>query len=119
MYLREQWDAVLEKHGIAGYVYGPSSTFHVYFETDAERIKNAFCRSDLHTTDATRLKGMPGSLIQQYQRLLRHHGVDNMSSTGGVLSAAHTEADIDEATVAFEKTVIALREESLIATLKG
>ena len=119
VYLREQWDAVLEKHGIAGYVYGPSSTFHIYFETDVEQIKNASRRSDLHTTDAGRLKGMPGSLIQHYQRLLRHHGVDNMSSTGGVLSAAHTHEDIDEATVAFEKTVVALRDEGLIATIDG
>ncbi|MEX1232173.1 MAG: aspartate aminotransferase family protein [Planctomycetaceae bacterium] len=118
-YLRREWDNVLERHGIAGYVYGPSSTFHVYFETDAERIKNASTRSDLHTKAAGRLKGMPGPLIQQYQRLLRHHGVDNMSSTGGVLSAAHTQADIDEATVAFEQTVTALRDEGLITTIGG
>jgi len=32
--LRRSWDDVLERHGVAGYVYGSASIFHVYFETD-------------------------------------------------------------------------------------
>ncbi len=112
--LRSAWEDVLEKQGIAGYVYGPCSTFHVYFETDRRRIEAASSRADLHTTAAQRLKGMPAELIREYQLQLRHHGVDNMSSTGGVLSAAHTERDIADATEAFEKTVAALLEKELI-----
>ena len=60
---------------------------------------------------------MPGELIGEYQRLLRSHGVDVMSSTGGVVSAAHTEADIDEATDAFSKTVSTLRDQGLVLAL--
>lgn len=115
--LRQGWDGVLERLGVAGYVYGPSSTAHVYFETDPEHIGRASSRWDLETREPLRLKGMPGDLIGEYQRLLRAHGVDVMSSTGGVVSAAHTEADIDEATEAFEKTVLALREQGLVRTL--
>ena len=115
--LRSAWDAVLEHEGIAGYVYGQSSVFHVYFETNAERLRDASCRSDLHTLDAERLKGMPGRLNEQYQRLLRFHGVDIMSGTGGVLSAVHTSDDIDQATSAFKKTVVALRDENVIHSL--
>ena len=115
--LQASWENVLERHGIAGYVYGPCSTFHVYFETDQTRIRDATSRQDLYTTDAKRLKGMPAKLIKEYQRRLRYHGVDNMSSTGGVLSAAHTDRDIEDATQAFEKTVVALREQGLIHTL--
>ena len=115
--LRAAWGGVLEKHGIAGYLYGPNSTFHVYFETDRQRIAEASTREDLHTTDAKRLKGMPGELIQQYQLQLRHHGVDNMSSTGGVLSAAHTEKDVEDSTEAFEKTVVELLDKGLISAL--
>jgi hypothetical protein len=37
-----------------------------------------------------------------------------MSSTGGLLSSAHTEADVADATAAFEATVLALREEGLV-----
>lgn len=115
--LRSAWNGVLETHGIAGYVYGPSSTFHVYFETDIERVRTASSRHDLHTTDATRLKGLPPRLIAHYQRLLRFHGVDNMSSTGGVISAAHTQRDVDDATIAFEETTLALRNAGLIHSL--
>ena len=115
--LRRAWEQVLEKHGIAGYVYGPCSTFHVYFETDQWRIEAASSRQDLHTTDAKRLKGMPLQLIMEYQRYLRYYGVDNLSSTGGVLSAAHTDSDIQQSTEAFEQTVQALRDEGLIHTL--
>ena len=115
--LRTGWEDVLERNAIAGYVYGISSVFHVYFETDPEHLRSASTRQDLHTRDARRLKGMPTKLITEYQRNLRHHGVDIMSSTGGVLSSAHTDADIDLATAAFENTVIALRDQGLIYTL--
>ena len=115
--LRADWDAVLQRHQIAGYTYGLCSIFHVYFETDPQYLGTASSRDDLKNTDSNRLKGMPGKLIHAYQFHLRHHGVDLMSSTGGVLSSTHTEADVDQATDAFEKTLIALRDEHLIATL--
>jgi len=115
--LQLQWNQVLEQQGIAGYVYGPSSTFHVYFETDEERVRNAATRDDLHTTDANRLKGMPGELILEYQRHLRYRGVDIMSSTGGVVAATHTEPDVEQATAAFEQTVTALRDLNLVLTM--
>ena len=115
--LRTGWNAILEDLGIAGYAYGPSSTFHVYFETDPQRLATVNDRSDLYTSDATRLKSMPGDLILEYQRLLRKHGVDIMSLTGGVVSAAHTPDDIDQACEAFSQTVRSLRDQRLVATI--
>jgi len=116
--LRDAWDAVLERHGIAGYVYGPASTYHVYFETDPERVRTAVSRRDLHTSDAARLKGMPGGLIVRYQLRMRYGGVDNMSSTGGVTCSTHSPNDIDQATGIFEQTILALRDEGLIFSLR-
>ena len=116
--LRGSWDDVLERHGVAGYVYGDASIFHVYFETNRERIDHATTRRDLQTRDAKLLKGIPGALLTQYQRHLRLRGVDIMSGTGGLLSSAHTEQDIIEATAAFEDTVGALIEEGLVQTLE-
>ena len=98
-------------------MYGVCSTFHVYFETDRQRVQKAHSREDLHTTKAERLKGMPGKLIEEYQRNLRFYGVDNMSSTGGVLSSAHTARDVEEATAAFDQTVESLLAQELILTL--
>ena len=115
--LRTDWEDILERHGIAGYVYGPCSTFHVYFETNSERVNGASTRQDLYTKDAKRLKGMPGDLVNEYQRHLRFYGVDNMSSTGGVLSSAHTEEDLSIANDVFEKTVVALRDLGFVLSM--
>jgi glutamate-1-semialdehyde 2,1-aminomutase len=52
--IRENFDAVLERNRVAGYVYGCCSAFHVYFETDPHRIEQASSRQDLTTTDAKR-----------------------------------------------------------------
>lgn len=116
--LRSAWNRVLEQEGIAGYAYGPSSTLHVYFETDANRVRSVSSRDELKTSDAAKLKGMPGELILEYQRQLRHRGVDIMSSTGGVVSAAHTDADVEQATAVFKETVAALREQKLVLSMK-
>jgi glutamate-1-semialdehyde 2,1-aminomutase len=115
--LQSEWNQVLERHGIAGYVYGPCSTLHAYFETDADRVRNCSTRADLRTIDAARLKGMPTELIVEYQRQLRYRGVDIMSSTGGVVSAVHTQQDVEQATTAFEETVTALRKQKLVRTM--
>ena len=115
--LRAGFEEVLERHCIAGYVYGIGSTFHVFFETDAAVAAAAETRDDLRTNDPRKLKGMPAELTNSYQRHLRYHGVDNMSSTGGVVSSAHSGSDLEEATAAFEKTVLALAAEKLILRL--
>jgi len=110
--LRARWDDVLERLGIAGYVYGPPTMFHVYFETDpSPDFRGKSVARTYKPAKARRLKGMPGRLVADYQRWLRHYGVDLLSGTGGVLSDAHTGADIDQATEAFEKTVVALRDD--------
>ena len=84
----------------------PIAAFRVPFAAPgAVRYAEPLPLSDLSRSPA---------LIDHFQRCLRHHGVDVMSYTGGVLSAAHTESDIDEATTAFERTVISLRDECLI-----
>ena len=116
--LRLVFDAVLERRGVAGYVYGISSTFHIYFETDEEAVGRATRRRDLETTDPDKLKGMPGNLIDAYQRQIRHHGLDNMSSTGGVVSSEHTDEDLEEAAAAFDRSISGLLDQGQILPLE-
>ncbi len=115
--LRDGMNDIFERRGAAGYAYGPASTFHVYFETDQAVLDGATSRSELTTTDPQRLKGMPGLLVSRYQQHLRLRGVDYMSSTGGVTSAAHTGADIAHVLGAFDETIEALISERLLAVL--
>ncbi len=115
--LREGMEAILERRRIAGFAYGAASAFHVYFETDPDVLRSATSRSELATSNPHRLKGMPAALIGRYQLHLRARGVDYMSSTGGVTSAAHTAEDIADILEAFDETVEALASEGLAATL--
>jgi glutamate-1-semialdehyde aminotransferase len=108
---------VLDRHSVAGFVYGAASTFHIYFETDPSRLSRATSREDIETGDASRLKGMPGSLVMRYQQLIRAEGVDFMSSTGGVTSAAHTNEDLDWMERAFDVAIASLLHEGHIATV--
>jgi len=61
---------------------------------------------------------MPASLICDYQRQLRLRGIDLMSSTGGVLSAAHANHDVEEATKIFEEAMLALLQAGQIYQLE-
>ena len=115
--LRDGMNEILDGRGIAGYAYGPASTFHVYFETDPDLVERASGRMDLATSDPRRLKGLPAPLVTRYQQQLRSRGVDIMSSTGGVTSAAHTGDDIARVLEAFDQAMESLTSEQLVLTL--
>jgi glutamate-1-semialdehyde 2,1-aminomutase len=103
--LREGLDAVLVKRGVAGYVYGDASTFHIYLEAVPGSGRP---RETLRTLDAVTLKSIPGAVVSAIQNGFRVRGVELMSYTGGVTSAAHSEADVDETVAAFDDLVGAL-----------
>ena len=86
--LREGMARVLRHHEIAGAVYGPSSTFHIYLGPTPRN-------GSVEGLSAAALKSIPPAAVQALQLALRLRGVDLMSYTGGVTSAAHTPADID------------------------
>jgi glutamate-1-semialdehyde 2,1-aminomutase len=111
--LRRGMEAVLDELQVAGYVYGDASVFHVYLEAFPGR--GAATRQALRTTDAATLKGIPGPLVDAFQRNLAIHGVDLLSYTGGVTSAAHTESDIQHTIEAFRRTMRTLVEHNLVA----
>jgi glutamate-1-semialdehyde 2,1-aminomutase len=111
--LRQGMEDALERAGVAGYAYGDSSLFHVYLE--AYPGSRARSRAELHTSDAATLKGIPGRLVTAFQRNLQIRGVDLMSYTGGDVSAAHTEADVERTLDAFRATIRVLLEERIVA----
>jgi glutamate-1-semialdehyde 2,1-aminomutase len=110
--LRRGMESILEEEGAAAYVYGDSSIFHVYFE--GHPGSGAKSRAELHTTDATTLKSIPGEVVAAFQRNLNVRGVDLLSYTGGVTSSAHTEEDIRQTLVAFRETIQVLLAEKII-----
>ena len=115
--LRRGMEEILEQEQAAGYVYGDSSVFHVYLE--ASPGSGAKRRAELHTNDARTLKGIPGHVVSAFQRNLNVRGVDLMSYTGGVTSAAHTEEDVRQTLVAFHETIRTLLDAKVVGTVGG
>ncbi len=100
--LRAGLDAVLERRRVAGYVYGEASTFHIYLEAAPGSGRP---RAALSTLDAATLKSIPGPVVSAVQNGFRVRGMELMSYTGGVTSAAHTDADVDETVAAFDDLI--------------
>lgn len=113
--LRQSMDDILRQQHAAGYVYGDSSMFHVYLE--AHPGSGASRRQDLMTTDAATLKGIPKSVVSAFQYQLRQRGVDLLSYTGGVTSAAHTEEDIAHTLEIFQEAIRTLLNDKIVAKL--
>jgi glutamate-1-semialdehyde 2,1-aminomutase len=103
--LREELDAVLDRRGVAGYVYGEASTFRIYVEAAPGSGRP---REALRTLDAVTLKSIPGPVVAAIQNGFRARGMELMSYTGGVTSSAHSEADVAETVGAFDDLVAEL-----------
>jgi glutamate-1-semialdehyde 2,1-aminomutase len=98
----------IKRLGISGVAYGESSTFHVYL---GPRPAGTPVGEKLWTEDATTIKSMSKDLVDAVRQALQNRGVDLMSGIGGMVSAAHTPADIDQTVVAFEGALKAVRDE--------
>lgn len=114
--LRQGLQAILNDRKVAGYVYGEVSIFHLFLE--AYPGSGASHRQELVTEEAARLKGIPGAVVNAFQREMRARGVDILSYTGGVTSSAHTEADIQQTLTVFAQVMDVLIENRVIGRLR-
>ncbi|WP_170464986.1 aspartate aminotransferase family protein [Ruegeria arenilitoris] len=92
--MRDGMNAALAELGVAGIAYGDSSIFHVYF--GAETVDGL---------SPAEIRGLPKSTVRAYRDGMLSRGVDIMSYTSGLTSAAHTPELIDEALAAFRATL--------------
>jgi len=114
--LRQGMDEILYQERVAGYVYGDVSIFHVYLE--AYPGTGAVRRQDLITSEASILKGIPKEVVSAFQKLLLARGVDLVSYTGGVTSAAHTETDIQNTLNIFQDVIRSMVKDKIVALFK-
>lgn len=114
--LRQGMDDILHQRQVAGYVYGEVSIFHLFLE--AYPGSGASHRQEIVTDEAARLKGIPSAVVSAFQKELRARGVDILSYTGGVTSAAHTEADIQQTLMVFSQVIDVLIENRIIGRLR-
>jgi glutamate-1-semialdehyde 2,1-aminomutase len=113
--LRRGMEEEISKRRIAGYVYGESSLFHIFME--AAPGSGAANRGELQSEDASRLKSIPQHLVTAVQKNLQIRGIELLSYTGGVTSAAHQPNDIDKTIEGFGESLDSLVEDDLLARL--
>lgn len=89
--LRDGVNALMGSHGIVGCAYGESSTCHLLF---GARRPQDLSTAEIRNVSPAVIQGLRGGLLAR--------GVDLMSHTSCVTSAAHTPALIDEALDAFD-----------------
>jgi glutamate-1-semialdehyde 2,1-aminomutase len=100
--LRHGLNGIIRDLGLPGVAYGDSSTFHMFFGKSAD---TATTGAAMWTQDAAEIKGVSPRLVDAVHHALQNRGVDLMSRMGGVVSSAHTPADIDQTLAAVERSL--------------
>lgn len=111
--VRAGMNAILVEEGVPGAVWGESSVFHIMVGPE---VTNQIA-ADIHTpegVDTATLKASGhaglGATIQIAMAL---EGVD-LFHGGGLLSIAHTQADVDNTINAFDRVITRLKKDGLV-----
>lgn len=98
---------LFEELSAPGSAWAVASMWHLNLGYDAPRPRDV-------AWDAAELpRGVDGELLRPLRWALYNHGVDLMG-TGGMVSSAHADADIDHTLEAFRAAVGELRAEQLL-----
>ena len=107
--LRKRLNEVLEEERVPWAIYGEHSFFHIHTNPRGDAIRpSAF---DASTITPETLKGRNESMLGKLRLAMLNNGVDLKGWRGGIVSAAHTQADLDLTVDAWRKSLRALREE--------
>ncbi len=108
--LRAGMNAVLEEEGVPWAVYGVHSFFNFFTNPDNREIRpTAF---DAQTAPIEWFKADKRERLLAKMRLaMLVHGIDLKSWRGGIVSSAHTRADIDLTLDAWQRSLRDLKEE--------
>lgn len=104
--IRDGMNAAIRRHGLPWCVYGEFSDFHLYAGDALVTIDDVYAGR----IAPSKLKGgMPTELVHQIRTGMLALGVDLIGWPGGIVSATHTDADVDRTVEAFETLLQHLR----------
>jgi len=110
--LRKGMNEVLEEEGLAWAVYGEHSFFHIHSNPRGDAIRPT--TFDASSITPEMLKGRDEAMLAKLRLAMLNNGVDLKGWRGGILSSAHTQADIDLTLAAWRKSLRALKDEAAI-----
>ncbi len=104
-------NAVLDRTGVPGCVYGLASYYHIALGREAPRPSQGI---EWPAESGQVPLRTPRSLTAELKRAMLNHGVDLMGGSGGFVSGVHSEADVDLTIAAFEGAVRDLRTDGVV-----
>ena len=111
--LRELLNDTSVEEGSSAVVYGTFSGFHVYYNRENEITLNAI--SDGTVPFHVLKDGMPTSLVHGFRTCMLAEGVDLIPWPGGVISASHTDAELERTATAFKQALKQLEKAAVLA----
>ncbi len=105
-------NAVLSGQGVPGCAYGLASMFHMVIGAECPPPIDGF-GWDWQGKPGDRIPGNSGDIFWALRRGMLNEGVDLMGP-GGMVSYAHSEADIEHTAGAFERTIAAMKDAGIL-----
>lgn len=116
--LKAELNKVLAELSIAGFAYGPSSTYWVYLHpAGAEPASIVPGVPDYDAVPASMLSNMPLDMIEALYCGLCNNGVLNSIFNGGFTSSVHGDEQLEKTVAAYAIVLRQLRDSNLIATV--
>lgn len=109
--LREGLNATIDRHGLRMAAYGDVSSFHLCL--DHGGAAPSARQFDALAVDPAALKGAKAETVHAFRMAMLLNGVDTMRQ-GGLLSSAHSVADVARTVDAFDRALTALEHEKII-----
>ena len=106
--LRREMNRTLRELELGGAVYGQSSIFRIVLDDDLEPPAGDSDGRDLPPERLAR--GTPGELLRLLHLAMLTHGVQ-LFGNGGIVSAVHTEEDVDLTLEAWRRALLELRDD--------
>lgn len=112
--IRKGFNEVLVRQGVPGFAWGESSVFHVLLGVTCDNQTG----DDIHIPEGVApevLKaGLPPAISMPLHQGMINEGAD-LFHGGGLLSVAHTPADIDKTIEAFDRTIARMVAEGILS----
>jgi glutamate-1-semialdehyde 2,1-aminomutase len=110
-WVRQEFNAVLERRGVAGFAYGPESHFCLLFGVERPSVPEGKYAATLGVEVLKR--GVAGRLSAALHCGMMLNG-SQLFHGHGFLSAVHTDRDLEETAGAFDLTVARLQREGFL-----
>ena len=98
----------LMKMEVTGHVHGVASIVHIALGVECD------CPGEVCTLPHARLAEVAGARAHSIKLALLNEGIDMLGGIGFIVSAVHSDDEIDRTVEAFERALVALREEGTV-----